>query len=258
MQLQGGREWCQSSREPSLWDECDCCQGQNYLQNSFYCWGEPFPLRLPPKSCCRNELINALLTRWFMSKAGNFHICYSRLYWSCSCARGLYGRCLRSALIFLLRSVMCVAGSVSSFWPWVVRAEVRSIPCRGLFRHLAWDTPVLCGSRGAAVASPRHGASGTSAAASAEPVTSPGPCSSHGCVARVISVGEGASEEVERRWRKWRRSGGELVEYMSLFTPCGRGSPFNRDMRSAINRAFVLHPHGMGLIFSAAGLNFVL
>jgi len=45
---------------------------------------------------------------------------------------------------------------------------------------------------------------------------------------------------------------------MSLFTECGRSLLFNRDVRSAINRAFVLHPHGIGLIFSAAGLDLIL
>lgn len=46
---------------------------------------------------------------------------------------------------------------------------------------------------------------------------------------------------------------------MGLFTVCGINPPYNMDMKSAINRAFVfVNLHGMGLVFSATKLNLVL
>jgi len=45
-----------------------------------------------------------------MSKDGNFHICYSRLYRSRCCVWGLCSRCLRSMLVFLMYGMVCVLG----------------------------------------------------------------------------------------------------------------------------------------------------
>lgn len=50
-----------------------------------------------------------------------------------------------------------------------------------------------------------------------------------------------------------------LVEYMGLFTERGRSPLINRYSRSSVKRAFVfVHPHGMGLVLTAAGLNLAL
>lgn len=141
-----------------------------------------------------------------------------------ACVWGLYFRCLRSILVFLLHSIMHIIYIViwicNNFGLRVVWTKVK----RSVVPWAGAEVPGMAALSGAAWCwwSASLGCWHGFATAQefqqsllvppCRAFPSPGHCNSHSCVDPIISVGEIGFKEDERQWRKWKCRSGELME----------------------------------------------